>query len=512
MKPYKGIVTRFIIFFLITFLSSNAQKHPGENFFDPQEKNYSEFWERESARYTVPADGTFVDPGKLEKVQEITTLSDGAPEIYDDERTEPWKRIVTCKNVLKRDEGGNYSYFAANIGGQEVILALTAAHIATGLNPGDENNMAGRFLGESDLHGIFGETVASIGPGPAEGDTDPTSNKFTIVQVTGYEGYRDTNDVFHPADANMWRPLRTFPIAQEPIDSLNPGYITTSTQSGKGNFTPPIPYHGPEGVFISPVNLDAVGSESPETKLSFGTNYAHIPIHKFNPDSANVWKGSSGGPVASTSAKISTQALSKKTDVHPDTTRYIVDNYEIQGPIEGGSIDNGILEISILQLGKFIPEIKQAFAQQFGVSVEEVELFTEDCDFEVNGDGEIRKVGRVIDTITSVDDSENSLPTGYTLEQNYPNPFNPSTTIAYSIPVVDVPSLPGRQTGGVEGPHVSLIVYDLLGREVSMLVNKQQQPGSYKVEFDADGLTSGIYFYKLMAGNFSQTRKMLLVR
>ncbi len=102
---------------------------------------------------------------------------------------------------------------------------------------------------------------------------------------------------------------------------------------------------------------------------------------------------------------------------------------------------------------------------------------------------------------------ENDLtaPTKYHLAQNYPNPFNPTTTITYSIPVVDV-------RGGVEGPHVSLIVYDLLGREVSMLVNKQQKPGSYRVEFNANGLTSGIYFYKLTAGNFSQTRKMLLVR
>lgn len=95
----------------------------------------------------------------------------------------------------------------------------------------------------------------------------------------------------------------------------------------------------------------------------------------------------------------------------------------------------------------------------------------------------------------------------FTLEQNYPNPFNPSTTIKYSIPSVQVSSS--------HLAKVTLIVYDILGREVASLVDKEQEPGNYEVQFDASSLSSGIYFYKLqVAGSgesFADTKKMLLL-
>jgi len=98
--------------------------------------------------------------------------------------------------------------------------------------------------------------------------------------------------------------------------------------------------------------------------------------------------------------------------------------------------------------------------------------------------------------ITSVDD-DNTIPVEYSLSQNYPNPFNPSTRISFSI---------SQQT------HVSLKVYDVLGREVAELVNKEMSAGFYKVDFDASNLSSGIYFYSLKANEFFKTRKMLLVK
>jgi hypothetical protein len=99
---------------------------------------------------------------------------------------------------------------------------------------------------------------------------------------------------------------------------------------------------------------------------------------------------------------------------------------------------------------------------------------------------------------TSVSGSGNS-PMEYSLSQNYPNPFNPVTTIQFSIPV------------GTYG-RTSLRVYDLLGREVAVLVNEKKAPGSYQVTFDGAGLASGVYIYELRAGEFVQTRKMALVR
>jgi Secretion system C-terminal sorting domain len=85
----------------------------------------------------------------------------------------------------------------------------------------------------------------------------------------------------------------------------------------------------------------------------------------------------------------------------------------------------------------------------------------------------------------------------YFLNQNYPNPFNPSTIIAYSIPA---------------SSNVTLKVYNVLGKLVTTLVNKYQQAGSYRVYFDASFLSNGVYFYRLQAGNFSATNKMLLLK
>jgi hypothetical protein len=84
----------------------------------------------------------------------------------------------------------------------------------------------------------------------------------------------------------------------------------------------------------------------------------------------------------------------------------------------------------------------------------------------------------------------------YSLEQNFPNPFNPSTTIRYQIP-----------NDGL----VTLKVYDILGSEVTTLVNEQKSTGSYEVNFDASRLASGVYIYKITSGNFVSSKKMLLV-
>ena len=94
------------------------------------------------------------------------------------------------------------------------------------------------------------------------------------------------------------------------------------------------------------------------------------------------------------------------------------------------------------------------------------------------------------------------VPTNFSLEQNYPNPFNPSTKIKFTIPS-NVKS---------ETSNVSLIVYDVLGNEIATLVNEQKSAGTYEMEFDGTGLTSGIYFYKIKAGSYIETKKMLLIK
>ena len=106
-------------------------------------------------------------------------------------------------------------------------------------------------------------------------------------------------------------------------------------------------------------------------------------------------------------------------------------------------------------------------------------------------------------TAVGVDD-ENKTSFNFNLEQNYPNPFNPSTEINYTIPV-------GIALNAT-ATNVTLKVYDILGSEVTTLVNKKQAPGNYSVKFDATNLPTGIYFYKLKSGGFSQSKKMILIK
>ena len=100
-------------------------------------------------------------------------------------------------------------------------------------------------------------------------------------------------------------------------------------------------------------------------------------------------------------------------------------------------------------------------------------------------------------SLTDVEESPMDIPVESSLKQNYPNPFNPSTTIRYELP---------------KASHVTLTVYDLLGREVATLVNDVEEPGYKSVQWDASRFSSGVYFCRLTAGEFIQTRKLLLVR
>ncbi len=111
------------------------------------------------------------------------------------------------------------------------------------------------------------------------------------------------------------------------------------------------------------------------------------------------------------------------------------------------------------------------------------------------------------------------MPAEYVLTQNYPNPFNPSTTIEYTVPKAGGQPASGDRLAAGDRPavgervgRVRLAVYDLLGREVALIVDEEQRPGRYSVRFDAGPLSSGVYFYRLTAGALVLTRKMTLVR
>ena len=107
-----------------------------------------------------------------------------------------------------------------------------------------------------------------------------------------------------------------------------------------------------------------------------------------------------------------------------------------------------------------------------------------------------KKITIEIRKITFTDVHDKKVSTEFNLDQNYPNPFNPTTNIKFSIP---------------ESQNVTLKVYDLLGREVAVLVNEKKTEGTYSIELNASKLSSGVYFYQLNAGNLSMTKKLLLL-
>jgi hypothetical protein len=103
----------------------------------------------------------------------------------------------------------------------------------------------------------------------------------------------------------------------------------------------------------------------------------------------------------------------------------------------------------------------------------------------------------VIGTPVGFGDPGTEIPENFRLEQNYPNPFNPVTNINFAIP---------------QNEFVTLKVFDILGRETAVLISKNLTAGSYTVDFNASNLSSGIYFYRLEAGNYFDTKRMVLVK
>jgi len=107
--------------------------------------------------------------------------------------------------------------------------------------------------------------------------------------------------------------------------------------------------------------------------------------------------------------------------------------------------------------------------------------------------------------VVGIKQISSEVPNVYILYQNYPNPFNPATKIKFDIPATPLSSIG-------EGPGVRLIIYDVLGREVAVIVNEQLKPGTYEGEFDGTNYPSGVYFYKLQTETFSLTKKMIFLK
>ncbi|MFQ5641987.1 MAG: T9SS type A sorting domain-containing protein, partial [bacterium] len=115
----------------------------------------------------------------------------------------------------------------------------------------------------------------------------------------------------------------------------------------------------------------------------------------------------------------------------------------------------------------------------------------------VNGDSLTAIAQKVtLSTVTAIKE-QHGVPATFALQQNYPNPFNPATTIRFSLP---------------RREHVTLTVVDILGREVATLLDEKLSAGEHSLVFHAKGLSSGVYFYRITAGQFMQLRKAILIK
>jgi len=195
------------------------------------------------------------------------------------------------------------------------------------------------------------------------------------------------------------------------------------------------------------------------------------------------------------------------TDIEPDVTIELqfdgpLDSYSLGGNIFFLDADSNSVSISVNSLGYpngiiiFTPYGSLNENSSYSIQLKEGILTTDNYSLGLN-----KSIYFTTKSVTSVNVVNTHVK--FALEQNYPNPFNPSTTVKYSIPNV---------ASGFSLRKVSLKVYNLIGKEISTLVNNAQQPGNYEVTFDALELPSGVYYYQLKAGDYFETKKMLLLK
>jgi len=141
------------------------------------------------------------------------------------------------------------------------------------------------------------------------------------------------------------------------------------------------------------------------------------------------------------------------------------------------------------------------YATVYSVLLNNLFTVNNSLSYGVGDDGSILKFDKDINIIR-INNISQTIPNNFSLSQNYPNPFNPQTKIKFDIPV----NVKGQTQ------NVKLVIYDLLGREVTTLVNEQLKPGSYEIDWDGSNFSSSVYFYKIISGDFVETKKMVLMK
>jgi photosystem II stability/assembly factor-like uncharacterized protein len=194
--------------------------------------------------------------------------------------------------------------------------------------------------------------------------------------------------------------------------------------------------------------------------------------------------------------------MAKTTNAGEDWTIHVIDDFDEINSFYFTSPDSGIV-VGRPGIARFTTDgginwFEDPYVTSFlnGQTISSIIPITEHIGYIIGEGNFTLAVADDSTLLTPVETEDSSLPK-YELSQNYPNPFNPSTKINYSVPQYET---------------VTIKVYDLLGKEIATLLNEEKNAGMYQVEFKGEGITSGIYFYKLTVGNYSETKKLVLLK
>lgn len=235
-------------------------------------------------------------------------------------------------------------------------------------------------------------------------------------------------------------------------------------------------------VYVSPSDVNGDG-QSPDTLTM--TYNPYLVTTKFPLSYQAAWKDT-------TKMTINVAGTQIEQTIYLDAT---VDGY--------GTLKTPDKSADCLRLKVMTTNVMTIYGQQITSTAGNIEYITKTgealaANIQLDSNGNpVSASYTELNTGTPIESSPGQIARDYRLDQNYPNPFNPSTVISYNLK---------------QSSPVKLDIYNSLGQKVTTLVNSTQAAGNHKVTFNASGLNSGLYFYKLQAGDFSQTKKMMLIK
>jgi hypothetical protein len=402
----------------------------------------------------------------------------------------------TLRNGLFRSTDDGVSWVSADNGISNTwIMDLAATDSA--------------IYASTDFHGVFrsenyGVTWKAINDGLTDFRTSKLAADGSYVFAGSYSGvlFRSTDRGSHwSADSIAASPTRVGVLAAKG------GSVYASTDVGLG-----ISRDNGTAWIVTPIITDSIDwTSNPVLCIALGGSNVYLGTRTMgvfiSPDSGKTWSHVGLGAGLPSLQVICIAVCGTDlyaSSVNPDGTSRSTDNGATWTPanlgyaprafaVAGSNIFAAFADIFVLRAGE------STWSSVGGASMSTPMgslLVQRDFLFAGTFTGGVWR-RPLSEMVLSVDVTPRMNSTSFMLAQNYPNPFNPTTVVSYHLPVAS---------------EVKLIVYDILGREVAVLVNERKVRGFYSVKFDASRLATGVYFYRIVAGSFSETKRLLLIR